>query len=930
MKSALKIITVVALTSIILTFYTFAADRNYEAALQSYQQQEYDTAYIYLKNALQTDPKNLAAKLLLGKLFTRNGYYDEAIREFKEALEYQIDIELVLVPLGNVLLFNSEYEQVLDLGKGYKLTKPSKFEWHMLSATAYSELNKLPLARNEYRKAIMLYPNNIRALNSLVFMNLSNGDYTEALQQIESSLKISPRDARTWHLKGKVSEAMGNLEQAIENYTRALTLNSDDPVAMRSKAYALISADRIEEARELSEKIIAQTPDDPFAMLLKSWILSKEDNSDLANSVIENLSNQLTLVTEEQYAKQDSLLFVKGMTAYIQGNFEQARVSLGKYVKSRAGDINAISMLAEIYVSMGQTEAATHLLGRNEDQLLTHLPLALKLADLYLQTGKDFKAEFWLGQLRERYPDDIKVILMSSKALIARNKIDSAIKLIEDSTKKFPKSHALLLARGMLYVQTGRFEDALKVSDILIKNDQRSVDNWNLKAAALIRLGQYDLATEAIENVLAISPQHFAGRFNQAMLFKNTDQLQAAKKILSSLVEENPRNGNAVFQLALLESQTGEIKSATSRLEDLSILERANHNASILLLDLYLRQGRNSDALARVKRLTKDYPFEPEFAIKKAEALIANKLIDDAKVQLVKLYSLWLDSPEKLYRLSNMQQSVADFEGASNTLKQALSYLPKHLLLNLEYARLNLQLGETEIALNVTKEMEKRYGEHANISLLNGDIFLSQEKFGEAHGAYLKAAQLQPDYQLALARLYELAKRGTNEKAFNLYITDLVKKHPENDWRRKLLADHLINQGKWDEAKSHYLILIAKKALANNSGILNNLANIYLKTDIEKAHGFAKRAYNNAPTNPQVLDTYGWVLVKKQQYEDAINYLRQAHAIESNDPSIRYHIAYTLRSLGRIDEAKAELEVILSNFQKFPEREDAITLKASL
>jgi putative PEP-CTERM system TPR-repeat lipoprotein len=727
-----------------------------------------------------------------------------------------------------------------------------------------------------------------------------------------------------------VSEALGNIEEAIEYYTRALSLNSDDPVAMRSKAYALISAERIEEARELAEKIIAQTPDDPFAMLLSSWILSKEDNSELANSVIENLSNQLTLVTEEQYAKQDSLLFVKGMTAYIRGNFEQARISLGKYVKSRNGDINAISMLAEIYVSMGQNEAATHLLSRNEDQLLAHLPLALKLADLYLKTGKDFKAEYWLGQLRDKYPDDIKIILMSSKALMARNKIDNAIKLIEDNSRKFPNSHALMLARGMLYIQTGSFEDALKVSDVLLKNNQRSVDNWNLKAAALIRLGKHDIATEAIENVLAISPRHFAGRFNQAMLFKNTNQQQAAKKILTSLVEERPRSGTSVFQLALLESQTGEDKSATMRLEDLSILERANHNASILLLDLYLRQGRNTDALARVKKLTKEYPLEPEFAIKKAEALIANKLIDDAKIQLTKLYSLWLQSPEKLYRLSNMQQSVADFEGASTTLKQALSYLPKHLLLNLEYARLNLQLGETEIALDVTAEMEKQYGELANISLLNGDVFLSQEKFEDAHGAYLKAAQLQPDYQLALARLYELAKRGINEKAFYSYITDLVKKHPQNDWRRKLLADHLINQGKWEEAKSHYLILVAKEALANNAGILNNLANIYLKSDIEKAHGFAKKAYTSAPTSPQVLDTYGWVLVKKQRYEDAINYLRQAHAIESNDPSIRYHIAYTLRHLGRIDEARAEVEAILSSFNEFPERKDVIALQAAL
>jgi hypothetical protein len=50
----------------------------------------------------------------------------------------------------------------------------------------------------------------------------------------------------------------------------------------------------------------------------------------LANTIIEGLNNKLTLVTDETYDKNDSLLFVKDMTGYIQGNFEQARHTLTK------------------------------------------------------------------------------------------------------------------------------------------------------------------------------------------------------------------------------------------------------------------------------------------------------------------------------------------------------------------------------------------------------------------------------------------------------------------------------------------------------------------------------------------------------------------------------------------------------------------------
>jgi putative PEP-CTERM system TPR-repeat lipoprotein len=909
---------------------THAADNFYESALQAFQQQKYDASYIYLKNALQSNPKNLPAKLLMGQLLTRNGYYEEAIKEFRQAIEYKIDMNLVLLPLGNVLTFNQQYQDVIELGKGFQLTDETNFEWKMLSASAYSNLGKPELARSEYNSAIRLFPNNTRAINSLAYLDLSENKLENAEKQTNNSLKIAPNDHRTWHLKGKIAEAKGELNAAIEDYRTALRIEAEDPVARRSLAYALISNDQLDEAKEIAEAIIEQTPDDPFAMLLNSWILSKDKQGDLASSILDNLSNKMTLVTEDQYSKQDALLFVKGMTEYVQGNFEQARVTLGRYVAKNSKDINATAMLAEIYISTGQNEAAMHVLERIEDKLTDHLDVALKLADLYLKNGKDFKADYWLSILRDLYPDDMKVILMSSKALIARDKMDEAVKLIEDSSQKNPNNGSYLMAKGFLYIQNGRFEEALKTAETLTKNDDRNVDYWNLKAAALLRLGRYEDVQPAIDNVFAISPSHFAGRFNQAMLLKNTNRFAQAKKILQSLVGEQPSHSASQLQLAIVESEDNELLSAISRLENLVLLESRNKNAQLLLLDLYLKNRQTEIALRLVNKLVKEYPFEPEFSIKKAEVLIANRDFEDAKVQLSKLYNLWLENPQKLFRLSSMQQSVSDFEGANSTLLKALSYLPQHLLLNLEYARLNLQLNEIGVAQDVAEKMQVQYGKNPNILLLKGDIFLAKQDFLKAHALYLEAINLDNDYQLPLTRLYELARRGVKEQEFSTLVNRLVAEQPNNNWQRKLLADHLMNQNKWQEAKPHYLKLVEKERLSNNYSILNNLANITMSEDLSQALGFAKRAMENAPTVPAVLDTHGWILVKMTRYEDGLVSLRQAYAINSNNPAIRYHIAYTLNKLGRSAEAKRELQEAISSKIPFSERADAEKLLSSM
>lgn len=56
------------------------------------------------------------------------------------------------------------------------------------------------------------------------------------------------------------------------------------------------------------------------------------------------------------------------------------------------------------------------------------------------------------------------------------------------------------------------------------------------------------------------------------------------------------------------------------------------------------------------------------------------------------------------------------------------------------------------------------------------------------------------------------------------------------------------------------------------------------------------------------MNTHGWNLVKLARYEDGLVSLRQAYAMSSNDPSIRFHIAYALKQLGRDSEAKKDLK----------------------
>ena len=100
--------------SLLCTSFTYASSEDdYEKALTAYSQARFDEAFIHLKNSLQQDPDNLAAKILMGKLLLVNGYLQAAEAEFYEALDQGADINLVAEALGNALLFQNKYQRVI-------------------------------------------------------------------------------------------------------------------------------------------------------------------------------------------------------------------------------------------------------------------------------------------------------------------------------------------------------------------------------------------------------------------------------------------------------------------------------------------------------------------------------------------------------------------------------------------------------------------------------------------------------------------------------------------------------------------------------------------------------------------------------------------------------------------------------------------------
>jgi Flp pilus assembly protein TadD len=125
-----------------------------------------------------------------------------------------------------------------------------------------------------------------------------------------------------------------------------------------------------------------------------------------------------------------------------------------------------------------------------------------------------------------------------------------------------------------------------------------------------------------------------------------------------------------------------------------------------------------------------------------------------------------------------------------------------------------------------------------------------------------------------------------------------------------VLAERRGNKG---VARDHYLNALNHDR--DNVIALNNLAYILADNfgEDRQALDYAMRAYQLRSNDPRIMDTLGYILVKNERPQDALNLLQQAHTLLPEIPVVAIHLAQAKIALGDKAAARALLEEVRDN-----------------
>jgi len=465
----------------------YAVKKDIKAAQESY------------RKALEVDPRLLQARVALTGLYIATQNENEAEKELLEATKADPENEALLHVLGD---FYSQTQRTDDYEKLYRefLKKNPR------SLGAKKRMAEIALIKNDRKQAqvyvdeiLKEHPDDPDGRYFRGRMYLLNGEQQKAFDEFTFVTRNAPQFAPAFYYRAlaefqarKIPEAKASLIKASE--LRPLWIQ---PRVTLAQLY--MTSREFDLAKEESLRLLQIRPDDTQVLLIAGdSYLGKGDG----NKALEFYGK-----AQKQNPKAAAPYVGLGAAYALQKNLPAAQKALEEAIQLDPERIDALTLLAQTYVSQGKSQAAIvrvqQQLGKTKEQAAVYL----LLGRLSMAEKDSAKAVEHLQKAVQLKPDFLDAYLLIGNVLVSQKKFDSAIEEYQKVIQKEPKAIVPMMSLGAIYDAKQQHSKAneyyQKVLDI-DKNFSPAANNlaWNYAEHG----GNLDVALGLAQKARELSP----------------------------------------------------------------------------------------------------------------------------------------------------------------------------------------------------------------------------------------------------------------------------------------------------------------------------------------------------------------------------------------------------------------------------------------
>ena len=678
-----------------------------ERAQAYYDDGKIDKARIEARNVLQINPKNVAARQLLGEISYDDGDIRKAYGMFLSVLDESPDNIDAHTAMAEIYIAVKDYGKTIEHANSVLAIDSENALVLGFKALALAGQGEVAKAEEVAAEALLIDPGMTEAIGVMVQKYFNEESNEKGLALLERGQLANPDEVRIISMKISLLENMGNAE-AVEAELIGLANKFPEEARYTQTLAKYYVRESNLDAAEDALRVFADTNEDDISAKLS-----------IISFLLQQRSKERAIQQTEAYLDEDkdqSKFSAALAQLHLFTGDKDSAVSVLEAAVDRdprsVGSIEARNILIAIYLQEESVEKATKLLAEvfeiepeNDDALLTRARLSLNdgqikdgISDLrvilkndpasvvamtLLANAQEIEGSEGLAldnykKLMTLQKPDLAVLTSAARLAIASEQYQEAESYIRQALELEGDNASLVTNLVKLLVLKEDWETARSFANRLVASEKSKALGYFLMAGLDIRLEENVSAIKNLKASLKAEPKGVESLTSLASLIARESGLEAAVDFMGGHCESYPAQAHCRHLLGSLLAQSGNLDSAITELEVALSLNDKLLITYRQLAKIYGSQRNKDGVIAVLERgiaATQDQGLAFDMAnfyyqvgdFQESSEIYVSMIDADenalaAKNNLAMLYAEFLNTPENIKKANALIADLQDSE----------------------------------------------------------------------------------------------------------------------------------------------------------------------------------------------------------------------------------------------------------------------------
>ncbi len=490
-----------------------------------------------------------------------------------------------------------------------------------------------------------------------------------------------------------------------------------------------------------------------------------------------------------------------------------------------------------------------------------------------------------------------------------RDDMISVLEQIKQHAKEFPDAY---LKVGDFYLRLGDSDEAIRqYKQGIVADPKRKSTYQKHEIEVLLRQGNRNLASELNAEILKADPKDTFARGLEAQMMLDKGEIQKAVTELQGVITADPRNFVAHFNLGRAHFYRGEYEQARQQFSEAIRLRPDYVVARVELARLYVTRNDYDAALKAAAEILQIDRTNMAARIIESAALMGMKKYGESRELLDSMLKVSPNSTDALFQLGVVNLAEGKYKEAEEAFRKDYSLEPANARGLMGLVECYMSQSKEDQALQLLETEQQKYPNRTDYHMALGNTAVRAGKYDMAIAEFQKVADAQEKNAKSAADIYLRIGETYRRKGDLTGAVNALQKarnlSPDNTVIIATLALALDSAGQKAQARTAYEQCL--KLDPRNGVALNNLAYLLAENngDLDQALTYAQRAKQLLPALNEVSDTLGWIYLKKQLTDNAVETFKEIVEKQPSHSTYRYHLGLAYAQKG--DRLKAIQEL---------------------